>query len=353
MQLITNPTIGGSRPRSPRGRARRVAGLPSLVVGFVTLSVALAGCGSGGSGAGGSSASGAAAASTAATSSSATPPAQFPTTVEATNGTVTIPAKPARIVSLSPTATEDLYAVGAGNQVVAVDSLSNYPAGAPVTALSAFTPNVEAISEYRPDLVIASADSKGLVAGMTRLSIPILVEPAAATLDDAYSQISQIGQATGHTADAAKVVSTMRSEIAADVARAKSTHPGLTYYWELSAHPYYSVTSTTFIGQVAGLFGLKSIADKASHASDGGYPMLTDEYILTAQPLLIFLADSDATAGGQSPAVVAERPGWSVIPAVANKHVVALNADIASRWGPRLTDLVARIADSVQSEATP
>ena len=76
-------------------------------------------------------------------------------TVAASNGSVTIQAKPARIVSLSPTATETLYAVGAGGQVVAVDSDSDYPASAPVTKLSGLTPNVEAIAKYNPDLVIA------------------------------------------------------------------------------------------------------------------------------------------------------------------------------------------------------
>jgi iron complex transport system substrate-binding protein len=268
--------------------------------------------------------------------------------VTASNGAVTVAAKPIRIVSLSPTATEDLFAVGAGPQVVAVDSASNYPSAAPVTSLDGFNPNVEAITKYQPDLVIAAADTKNLVSQLTKLSIPTLIEPAAATLDDAYNQIKQIGQVTGHASEATNVVDSMHTKIAADVAQAKSAQPGSTYYWELSAHPYYSVTSSTFIGQVAAMLGLKSIADKVSKASDGGYPMLTDEYILTAQPKLIFLSDSDASAGGQTAAVVAKRPGWQVVPAVADKKIVEFNADIASRWGPRITDLVSEIAAAEQ-----
>ena len=261
---------------------------------------------------------------------------------------MTIKAKPVRIVSLAPTATEDLYAVGAGPQVVAVDQNSDYPASAPVTKLSGLTPNLEAIAKYQPDLVISYQNANGLVSGLTKLGIPVLIEPSAATLNGAYAQIDQIGQATGHLAQAQRTVTSMKAQIAATVRQAGSSHPGLTYYWELTASPYYSVTSSTFIGQIVGLFGLKNIANAADKASDGGYPQLSAEYILKAQPQIIFLADNQAADGGQTPAVVAKRPGWSAIPAVKHDEVVGLNDDIASRWGPRLPLLVAEIAQAVE-----
>jgi cobalamin transport system substrate-binding protein len=264
------------------------------------------------------------------------------------NGPVTIKARPARIVSLAPTATEDLYAVGAGRQVVAVDADSDYPAQAPVTRLSGLSPNVEAIAKYRPDLVIASQDTGGLSAHLKKLGVPVLIEPAAASLDDAYTQIVQIGQATGHQAQAQRTVTAMKAQIAADVKRAGSGHQGLTYYWELSAKPFYSVTSKTFIGQIVGLFGLKNVADAADKASDGGYPELSEEYIVAARPQVIFLADNEAASGGQSPAVVAGRAGWGVIPAVKGHEIIGLNDDVASRWGPRLPQLVAQIAQAVE-----
>jgi iron complex transport system substrate-binding protein len=298
-------------------------------------SALLAGCGSSGS-------------SSSAGASASTSTGTYPLTVRAASGAVTIKARPGRIISLSPTATEDLYAVGAGHQVVAVDSDSDYPKNAPVTSLSALTPNVEAIAKYRPDLVIASQGTGGLVAGLTKLGIPVLIEPAAATLAGAYGQIDQIGQATGHLAQAQRTVASMRSRISADVRRAGAAHQDLTYYWELSASPYYSVTSQTFIGQVVGLFGLKNIADAANKAADGGYPELTEEYIVTARPEIIFLADNQAADGGQSPAVVARRAGWAAIPAVKDDEIIGLNDDIASRWGPRLPQLVAAIAQAVE-----
>jgi iron complex transport system substrate-binding protein len=322
--------------------------LAASAAAAAACATALAGCASSTSStapaSGTTSASGAGTGSPAAAGTAAA----FPVTVKAANGSVTLKSYPARIVSLGPAATEDLYAIGAGSQVVAVDQDSDYPAGVPKTSLSGLTPNLEAIAKYNPSLVIASQDSGGLVAGLAKLGIPVLIEPAAASLAAAYSQIGQIGQATGHAAKAATVVAGMQEQIAADIKQAGANHQGLTYYWELSANPFYSATSATFIGQVVGLFGLKNIADKADKASDGGYPELSQEYIVTARPQVIFLADNQAADGGQSPVVVARRPGWSAVPAVRQDEVIGLNDDVASRWGPRLPELVGEIAQAVE-----
>jgi iron complex transport system substrate-binding protein len=325
----------------PFALRRKSTSIALAAVTAAAAAAALAGCAS----AAGTSAS---TASSPASSPAAAAGASFPVTLTAANGKVTIRARPARIVSLAPTATEDLYAVGAGPQVVAVDQDSDYPATAPVTKLSGLTPNLEAIAKYNPDLVVASQNSGGLVSGLGKLGIPVLIEPAVVNLAGAYQQIDQIGQATGHLAQAEKTTASMKTQIAATVKRAGSSHPDLTYYWELTANPYYSVTSSTFIGQIVALFGLKNIADAADKASDGGYPQLSEEYIIKAQPRIIFLADNQAADGGQTPAVVAKRPGWSAIPAVKDHEVVGLNDDIASRWGPRLPLLVAEIAQAVE-----
>src|SRR5207245_5128137 len=114
--------------------------------------------------------------------SAAPPQPTFPVTVKAANGNVTIPRRPQRIVSMSASATEDLFAVGAGKQVVAVDSFSSYPKNAPHTSLSAYKPNVEAIAKYRPDLVVISDDIAHIAAQLGKLHVPVLLEPAAADL---------------------------------------------------------------------------------------------------------------------------------------------------------------------------
>jgi cobalamin transport system substrate-binding protein len=259
----------------------------------------------------------------------------FPLSVKAANGEVRIGKRPDRIVSLSPTATEMLFAIGAGNQVVAVDDNSNYPPQAPMTELSGYQPNVEAVAKYSPDLVVIS-DDLGIVKSLGKLSIPVMLEPAAKDLDDTYAQIEQLGAATGHVADAVHLVASMKSEIQHLVASAPDFDHPLIYYHELD-QTYYTATSSTFIGQIYGLLGLRNIADEAKGAASG-YPQLSAEYIIKADPDVIFLADTKCC--GQSAATVAKRPGWDQIAAVKDGAVVSLDDDVASRWGPRVVDLL-------------
>jgi iron complex transport system substrate-binding protein len=270
--------------------------------------------------------------------------ATYPLTVQAGNGSVTIGARPMRIVSLSPTSTEDLFAVGAGPQVVAVDDQSDYPPTVPKTSLSGFTPNVEAIASYHPDLVVVSDDVKGLVAALKALGIPTLLDAPAATLDDAYAQITQLGTATGHPTDATHLVTSMKSQVTTLLAKVPKRATQLTYYYELD-QTLYTVTSHTFVGALFTAAGMKNVADPAGAATD--YPQLNAETLLAANPDLIFLADTKCC--GQSAATVAARPGYGNLAAVRNGRVVALDDDIASRWGPRVTDLLSRIVDAASA----
>lgn len=267
----------------------------------------------------------------------------FPITLTTANGDVTIEDRPERIISLSPTATEMLFAIGADDQVIAVDDQSNFPPDAPTTDLSGFEPNVEAIASYEPDLVVYSTEPGDLGSTLEGLGITTMVLPAATTLEDAYEQLEQLGRATGNTDAATAVVVDMRAEIDSIVSSVEMPQRPLTFYHELD-DTYYSVTSQTFIGQLYGLVGLENIADAADGAG-GGYPQLSAEYIIRADPDLIFLADTKCC--GQSPATVAERPGWNGIAAVREGNVVPLDDDVASRWGPRVVEYLRTIADAV------
>ena len=271
----------------------------------------------------------------------------FPVTVQAANGPVTLSAPPAAIVSLSPTATEMLYAMDAGSQVKAVDKYSNYPPGTPRTAMSALQVNVESLVGLRPDLVIIpNADDK-LEAKLKAVSIPLLVMPAAAKISDVYSEIATLGQATGHVQQAATESDGIRASLQRIAASVVKKSPAPTYFYELSPD-FYSVTSDTFVGQLLGLLGLHSIADKAKGAAkSGGYPQLSSEFIVKANPDYIFLADTICCS--QTAAKVAVRPGWSQMSAVHDNHVVALSDDIASRWGPRIVVLLKTVADALAS----
>lgn len=277
---------------------------------------------------------------TTAGSQDTTPEASFPVTV----GDVTIEARPERIVSLSPAATEILFAIGAGDQVVAVDDQSNFPGDAPVTDLSGYQPNVEAIATYEPDLVVFANDLNDLAAGLAATGIPGLLQPAAMTLDDTYAQIEQLGRATGRTREAADLVADMRTEIEVLSASLPSFEERPTYYHELD-DTYYTVTSTTFIGQIYALLGLENIADPAD-TEGTGYPQLSAEAIIAADPDLIFLADTKCC--GQNASTVAKRPGWDKITAVRTGNVIELDDDVASRWGPRVVDLLRAAAAAVE-----
>ena len=246
---------------------------------------------------------------------------------------------PRAIVSLSPTATEMLYAIGAGEQVVAVDDQSDYPADAPVTDLSGYTPNVEAVLGYDPDLVVANADTADLVAGLERAGVETLILPAARTLDDTYSQLEQLGAATGHVGDAAELVSRMGSEIDEIVAAMPDRDAPLRYYHELD-NTFYTVTDDTYLGAIYAMLGLRSIA-----TGGNGYPQLSAEYVLEQNPDVIFLADGQCC--GVTPESVAQRAGWGELTAVREGQVHLLDEDIASRWGPRVVDLVREIATIV------
>jgi len=254
-------------------------------------------------------------------------------------------AVPHRIVSLSPTATESLFAIGAGKQVVAVDDQSDYPKRAPKTTLSGFTPNVEAIAGYRPDLVVLSGDANGVVAGLKKLGIRVVLQQAAKNLGGTYAQIRQLGVVTGHPKQAKAVVIRMQKAIAKAVKGVPKRR--LAVYHELDP-TYFSATSSTFIGRIYKLFGLRNIAD-AADSTASGFPQLSAEYIVSSNPGLIVLADTRCCS--QSAATVGSRPGWGGLAAVRNHRVVGIDDSVASRWGPRVVDFVRAVAKALRRKA--
>ncbi|MGW0216764.1 ABC transporter substrate-binding protein [Micromonospora chokoriensis] len=273
--------------------------------------------------------------------SAGTAAAAYPVTV----GALTLDKRPEKIVSLSPTATEMLFAIGAGQQVTAVDDQSNYPADAPKTDLSGFQPNAEAIAGKSPDLVVLANDTNKIIDQLTKLKIPVYLTPAATTLDDSYKQITELGTLTGHTDQASDVATRMKDDIAKLVKDLPQRTAKLTYFHELGPE-LYSATSKTFIGSLYSKVGLTNIADQAdADGKNGGYPQLSQEFVVKANPDFVFLADSKCCQ--QNADSVKARSGWAGLTAVKNNQVIALDDDIASRWGPRVVDLLRVIIDAV------
>jgi iron complex transport system substrate-binding protein len=253
---------------------------------------------------------------------------------------------PQRIVSLSPSATEMLFAVGAGGQVVAVDDQSDFPAHAPRTSLSSYQPNVEAIARFRPDLVVApDGMPRDAIDGLRRLRLRVLVQPAPRRLAGAFRQIRELAALTGHPRAGARVARRVRSRVERAFARA----PGgsaLKVFHELD-QDLYSAASTTFIGRIYARLGLRNVADAAARSAGTPYPQLSSEAVVAANPDLIVLADRECY--GQTPARAGRRPGWEGISAVRRGAVVAIDDDIASRWGPRISIFVERVADAMEA----
>lgn len=269
---------------------------------------------------------------------------RWPVTVTGDDGELTLDEQPETIVSMSASATEMLFAIGADDQVEAVDSSSNYPEGVPATELSSFTPNAEAIAAYDPDLVVLSDDMNGIVDALDALQVPTLLLGAAQTLDDTYAQLDTLGDATGHADEADVVVADIQDRIRAAVDSVPAEAKGMSVYHELDP-TFFSASSSTFIGSIYAMFGLQNIADAAPDAA-GGYPQLSAEYVVGQAPDLIVLADT--VCCDQTTEAVAQRPAFETVPAVQDGRVLAADDDVASRWGPRVADFAEAVAGELK-----
>lgn len=250
-----------------------------------------------------------------------------------------------RVISLSSSYTEMIYAIGAEESLFAVDTYSDHPAAAAAKEprLDAYNPNVEAIAGYEPDAVLISYDPGSLKQQLCALGIAVWEGPAAATLDDIYGQIAQVGRITGRPDAASELVATMKDEIASAVESVSVDDA--TYYFEIDT-TYYAFTSDSYQGELLALFGMTSIAD-AGAMSGAPSVQMNAESILAADPDVIMLADVKYES--QSAATVAARPGWAQLTAVSSGRIIELDDDVVSRWGPRVVDLAEAIAAGLES----
>ncbi len=256
--------------------------------------------------------------------------AAFPVSVKSATGTVRIPSRPDRVLSLSASATQMLYEIGAGSQVVGVDKYSTWPANAPRTKFTGYETSAEDYLYLKPDLVIFAFPSATLIEQLQKLQIPTLVIPPATTIANVDSQLAELGTATGHQTGAKSVESSFTADIASAVQHANGDGRGATYYVELDPSNYYTATSSTFIGAEFSLLGMRDIADPASHGSQ--YPQISPEYLLKEDPDYVFLADT--VCCGVNAANFARRPGFRVLTAARLHHVVGVNDSVASQWVP-------------------
>jgi iron complex transport system substrate-binding protein len=256
---------------------------------------------------------------------------EFPITVTDSAGrTVTVGAAPSRIVSLAPSTTEIVCAVGACDRVVATDSLSDYPAevkGRP--QLGSGRIGAESVLAQQPDLVVgAGITSQDLVRQLESFGVPVLIVDAK-SFDDVFAGIEMVGGIVGSDS-APSLVQNLRDRVRAVTDRTTGLEHRPTVYHELDSL-LFSVTRDTYVGSMIDAAGGQNILASAATP----YPQISAEYVITANPDIIVLADA---AYGVSPESVTKRPGWAAVTAVKTGRIYPIDPDLSSRPGPRIVD---------------
>ncbi len=265
---------------------------------------------------------------------------------DSVGNTVTLETPPRRIASLSAGHTEILYAIGAGDQVAAVDSTSDCPQEAnDLPKVDAFTPSVEAIAELEPDLVIIFFDPGDLQSSLQGLDIPVLNLAAPESVEGVYDQVELLGQATGQVDEATDLVADMQAAIQEIRSEIGAVTDAPTVFHEID-NKYFTAGPGSFIADLYDILGAENIAD----ATGQPFPQMSAEAIIEADPEVIVLADEDA---GETPDTVKGRPGWDNISAVQNGRVHIVDPDIVSRPGPRRVEALRTLAAYLYPELFP
>lgn len=268
----------------------------------------------------------------------------FPTTLKGADGRdLTIESQPQRMVVLSPGHVEILFAIGAGDQVIAVEQNVDFPpeAAALEPKISGLDPSVEAIADLAPDLVIIAFAPEGFIEQMDTLGILVFhddIDTKITTIDEVFDSIKELGRATGHREEAQGLIKDLRDRVRAVVKELRGVNDGPTVYHELDATGgFFSISPDSFVGDLYRTLKAENIVG----ADEGPFPSLTQEAIIERDPEVIVLADA---AFGETPEVVSARPGWDTIDAVINGRVYAIDPNIVSRPGPRIVDALEELA---------
>ena len=270
-----------------------------------------------------------------------------PRTVEDSGGTaITLDAPPTRIVSYSPGATEILFAIGAGDRVIATDEFSDFPAAAQALQKLAYSsPDPERALALDPDLVLMAGQQREQVEQFRGLGMTVLFVEEAETVEGVLDKIELFGQITGNEDQAEELVAEMRERIDAITAELADVEQGPRVFFELTPD-LYTVAPNTFVGDLLTLAKAENVAAGA----ESPFPQIGAEAILAADPEAVLLADGEF---GESLATVCARPGWDAISACTNRRVHAVDGDLTSRPGPRVVDGLEQIASLLYPERFP
>ena len=254
----------------------------------------------------------------------------FPRTVTDDSGrSVVIAKSPRRIISLAASNTEILYALGLGERIVAVDQYSDYPPEAKQKPrIGGFAnPDIEQIAAGAPDLILATGiHAKSVVPNLESHGLPVLVvEPK--TLEDVLGRILLIGQMTGEEAKARSLAQVLRARMDAVTARVKDTARPRVFF-EISTE-LYTAGPGSFIDDMIVRAGGRNVAADAAKP----WPQLSQESVVLKDPEVILLGNA---TGAEAVDKVRARPGWQEIAAVKSGRIIAIDADLTHRPGPRI-----------------
>jgi iron complex transport system substrate-binding protein len=249
-----------------------------------------------------------------------------------------------RVVSLAPSNTEILFAVGAGDQVIGRDEFSDYPDQAntlPSVGGGFGDYNLEAIVDLEPDLVLAAEiNTPEQVKAMEDLGLTVFLLPNPISLEEMYGNLLTVAKLTGHESETEELVEVLRDRVSQVEMGIESAEDQPTTFYELDAtdpSAPWTAGSGTFINTLITMAGGVNIASDM----EGQYLQISVEELLVRDPQVILLGDS---AYGVTAESLSERPGWNNISALLNGRIYAFDDNLVSRPGPRLVDGLEELA---------
>jgi len=275
----------------------------------------------------------------------------FPITVVDDLGReVTIAQEPERVVSLAPSLTEALFAVGAGEKVVGVTTYCDYPEEAQsierVGGFAANTISVEKIVALKPGLVLSAGGFQlPVIEALERVNVPVVaLDPQS--IADVYASIERVGQLTGYPEQGRQIAQEMKSRIEAIAARTADIPESerVRVYWQIWDEPLMTAGPAAFAGQLVELAGGINIFGELTEQ----YPQISAEEVVKRNPDVI--AGPDTHGDKLTPEVFRQRPGWSGIKAVQEGRIYLFDGNIVSRTGPRLADALEAVAEALYPE---
>ena len=272
--------------------------------------------------------------------------------------TTTFTSIPQRIISLAPSNTQILFAIGLGDKVVGITDYDHYPynftawiEAGNITSIGGFsTPNKETIASLSPDLILATPINDPDVVTLRDLGYKVLVLNPN-DVDGVLSDISMVGKAAGADSDAASLVDSLSSQISAIEAKIASANlPKPKVYYEVWTPPLMSAGNGSFINDVI----LKAGGINIFGSETQQYPSVSSETVVQSNPDVIMLPTEMANTGEApfygSVADVKARPGWSTISAVENDRVIIVSGDLFAEAGPRIAEQIAVAAEAFYPE---